>query len=88
MMPTGPCAGDVPEGHGRYSGESWVPCGEVRKAPRWMVPGAKSYAGSSCESSAIDGQRTRWRRGAVCCGAIAVMAVIAAGGVWVGAIAA
>lgn len=30
MMPTGSCAGAVPEGHGRYSGESWVPCGEVR----------------------------------------------------------
>lgn len=29
--------------------------------------GAKSYTGSSWDSSAMDGQRTRWRRSAVCC---------------------
>lgn len=37
--------------------------------------GAKSYAGSSWDSSAMDGQRTRWRRGAVCCAEMAFISI-------------
>lgn len=40
--------------------------------------GTKSYAGSSWDSSAMDGQRTRWRRGAVCCAGMVFISTVEA----------
>lgn len=76
MIPIGSCGEAVLEDLGRYSGESWISSDEdERKAPRWMEVGAKSYAGSSWDSSAMDGQRTRWRMGVVCCAVMVFISI-------------